>query len=145
MRAVQRTRPLRVIQWATGSIGQIAIRHMAENPAFQVVGCYVTSQEKDGRDIGEIAGTGPLGVAAARDAGALLALDADCVNYAPLYVDIDEIVRILRSRVTRHPNAPGPAGAPAAPPPPPGALASQDEHRRSSGPPASSNRLGGLR
>lgn len=97
MHAVEKTRPLRVIQWATGSIGQIAIRHMAENPAYQIVGCYVTSQEKDGRDIGEIAGIEPVGVAATKDARALLALDADCVNYAPLYVDIDEIVRILRS------------------------------------------------
>jgi len=97
MRAAETTGPLRVIQWATGSIGQIAIRHMVENPAFEVVGCYVTSEEKDGRDIGELAGIGPVGVAATRDADGLLVLDADCVNYAPLHVDLDEIVRILRS------------------------------------------------
>lgn len=97
MCAVETTGPLRVIQWATGSIGQIAIRHMVENPAFEVVGCYVTSEEKDGRDIGELAGIEPVGVAATRDADGLLVLDADCVNYAPLYVDLDEIVRILRS------------------------------------------------
>jgi hypothetical protein len=89
--------PLRVIQWAMGSIGQIAVRHMVDNPAFEVVGCYVTSDEKDGRDVGELAGQAPVGVFATRDAEALLALDADCVNYAPLYADIDEIVRILRS------------------------------------------------
>ncbi len=97
MRAAETTGPLRVIQWATGSIGQIAIRHMVENPAFEVVGCYVTSEEKEGRDIGELAGIEPVGVAATRDAAELLVLDADCVNYAPLYVDLDEIVRILRS------------------------------------------------
>ncbi|MDT3440681.1 dihydrodipicolinate reductase [Pseudofrankia sp. BMG5.37] len=89
--------PLRVIQWAMGSIGQISVRHMVDNPAFEVVGCYVTSDEKDGRDVGELAGIDPVGVVATRDAEALLALDADCVNYAPLYVDLDEIVRILRS------------------------------------------------
>jgi hypothetical protein len=88
---------LRVIQWATGSIGQISIRHLVENPAFEVVGCYVTADEKDGLDIGELAGIDPVGVLATRDADALLALDADCVNYAPLYADVDEIVRILRS------------------------------------------------
>lgn len=91
------TRPLRVIQWATGSIGQISIRHMVENPAFEVIGCYVTSAAKDGRDIGELAGIAPVGVRATRNADALLAMEADCVNYAPLYVDVDEIVRILRS------------------------------------------------
>jgi hypothetical protein len=47
------TRPIRVIQWATGGVGQIAIRHMADNPAYQLVGCYVTSAAKDGLDIGE--------------------------------------------------------------------------------------------
>jgi hypothetical protein len=90
-------RPIRVIQWATGSVGQIAIRHMADNPAFQLVGCYVTSALKDGRDIGELAGRQPIGIMATTNSDALLAMEADCVNYAPLYVDIDEICRILRS------------------------------------------------
>jgi 2,4-diaminopentanoate dehydrogenase len=87
----------RVIQWATGSIGQIAIRHFAANPAFRLVGAYVTSAGKAGKDAGELAGVAPLGVLATRDADALLALDADCVNYAPLYADIDEMCRILRA------------------------------------------------
>src|SRR5665213_1039300 len=91
------TRPIRVIQWATGGVGQIAIRHMADNPAFQIVGCYVTSAEKNGLDIGDLAGGQPMGVTATTDADSLLAMEADCVNYAPLYVDVDEICRILRS------------------------------------------------
>ena len=90
--------PLRVIQWATGGVGQIAIRHLADNPAFELVGAFVTSDEKEGKDAGELAGIAPLGVAATSDAGALLALDADCVNYAPLHADVDEMCRILRSR-----------------------------------------------
>lgn len=97
MLAVTPRGALRVIQWATGSIGQIAIRHMAENPAFDIVGCYVTSADKEGRDAGEIAGISPLGITATRDAEALIRLDADCVNYAPLYVDVDEMCSILRS------------------------------------------------
>ena len=40
----------RVVQWATGSIGQIAIRHFAENPIFDLVGVYVTSDAKNGAD-----------------------------------------------------------------------------------------------
>jgi hypothetical protein len=87
----------RVIQWATGGIGQISIRHFVDNPAFEVVGAYVTSAAKDGRDIGELADIAPLGVAATTDADALLALDADCVNYAPLYADVDDMCAILRS------------------------------------------------
>lgn len=94
---MNQTTPFRVIQWATGSVGQISIRHMAENPAFKLVGCYVTSEDKNGVDAGEISGIDPIGVDATRDFGALLAIEADCVSYAPLYVDVDELCLILRS------------------------------------------------
>ena len=87
----------RVIQWATGSIGQIAIRHFAGNPVYELVGAYVTSDAKHGVDAGEIAGIGALGVVCTTDKDAILALDADCVNYAPLYRDIDDMCAILRS------------------------------------------------
>ena len=89
--------PYRVIQWATGSIGQIAIRHFAGNPTFELVGVFVTSDAKDGVDAGEVAGIGPLGVTCTTDRDAVLALDADCVSYAPLYYDVGEMCAILRS------------------------------------------------
>jgi hypothetical protein len=91
------TKTYRVIQYATGSIGQISIRHFAANPAFELVGVYVTSDDKAGTDAGQLAGIAPLGVAATRDMGRLLATEAACVNYAPLYADVDEMCRILRA------------------------------------------------
>jgi 2,4-diaminopentanoate dehydrogenase len=91
------TDPYRVIQWATGSIGQISIRHFVDDPAFELVGAYVTSPEKDGQDAGVIAGLDAVGVRATRNARELLALDAHCVNYAPLYIDVLELAGILRS------------------------------------------------
>lgn len=90
-------RTYRVIQWATGSIGQIAIRHFAADPAYELVGAYVTSDAKHGRDAGEVAGIAPLGMACTTSKDEILALDADCVNYAPLYRDIDDMCAILRS------------------------------------------------
>jgi hypothetical protein len=90
-------RPMRVIQWCTGSIGKISIRHFAANPAFDLVGVYTTTAAKDGVDAGEIAGIGPLGLAATTDKDALLRLEADCVNYAPLMPDYDDLDAILRS------------------------------------------------
>ena len=90
-------RTYRVIQWATGSIGQISIRHFAENPHFDLVGVYVTSDAKAGKDAGELADIAPMGVRATTSIDELLALDADCVNYAPLYADVDDMARILRS------------------------------------------------
>ena len=40
----------KVIQWCTGSIGQISIRHFTKDPAFELVGAYVTSDAKHGKD-----------------------------------------------------------------------------------------------
>lgn len=90
-------RTYRVIQWATGSIGQISIRHFVENPSFELVGVYVTSPTKVGLDAGALAGIEPVGVLATDDIDELLALEADCVNYAPLYADLGDMARILRS------------------------------------------------
>ncbi|CUU59937.1 hypothetical protein Ga0074812_13361 [Parafrankia irregularis] len=90
-------RTYRVIQWATGSIGRISIRHVVDTPGYELVGVYVTSAEKVGVDAGTLAGIDPVGVAATGSVDDVLALEADCVNYAPLYADVDEMCRILRS------------------------------------------------
>jgi len=57
----------RIIQWATGSVGQIAIRHIVETDGLELVGAYVTTAEKVGRDAGELAGIEAVGVAATGD------------------------------------------------------------------------------
>ena len=90
-------RPLRVIQWATGSVGRYAIDAFTDDPEIELVGVWVHSEAKEGQDAGTIAGIDPLGVRATRDKDALLALPADCVLYAPLLSDVDEICRILES------------------------------------------------
>jgi hypothetical protein len=89
----------RVVQWATGSIGQIGIRHFADNPAFELAGVYVTNPRKVGKDAGELAGIPETGVLATNDLDAVLAAGADCVHYAPLHADIGELCRILRAGV----------------------------------------------
>lgn len=90
-------KPIRVIQWATGSIGKFAIGTCKTNAAFELVGCYVHSPEKAGLDAGEIAGVGPIGVTATDDIGAVLAIDADVVLYAPLLSNVGEICQILEA------------------------------------------------
>jgi len=94
---MKRRRPLRIIQWATGSIGRYAIRAIADAPDLELVGVWVHGESKEGVDAGTLAGIAPLGVKATRDKQALLALDADCVLYAPLLADVDEIAAILES------------------------------------------------
>jgi 2,4-diaminopentanoate dehydrogenase len=87
----------RVIQWATGHVGKVAIRHFAENPTYDLAGVLVTNPRKVGRDAGEIAGIGPIGVAATDDVEAIVAMDADCVHFAPSVHDLDVVCRLLRS------------------------------------------------
>jgi hypothetical protein len=87
----------RVAQWATGAVGKIALRHFLENSAFDLVGVLVTNPDKVGKDAGELVGLPPSGVLASDDPEAILALDADCVHFAPLVADIDMVCRLLRS------------------------------------------------
>lgn len=87
----------RIIQWATGTVGKVSIRHFAENPNFELVGVWVSSEEKAGKDAGEIAGIAPIGVIATTDVEALIATDADCVHFTPAVQDIDLVCRLLRS------------------------------------------------
>lgn len=91
------TKPLRVIQWATGAVGKCNILTCHQNPAFKLVGVYVHSAAKHGKDAGEIAGIGPIGVKASNSIDEVLAIDADIVQYAPLLSNVDEICRILEA------------------------------------------------
>jgi 2,4-diaminopentanoate dehydrogenase len=74
---------LRVIQWATGSVGRHAVAAIHDHPGLEVVGALVYSDAKAGRDVGDICGIGPIGVMATKDPDDIVALDADCVLYMP--------------------------------------------------------------
>jgi hypothetical protein len=87
----------RVIQWATGGVGRAAIQGVLRHPELELVGCWVHSADKNGRDAGELAGESPIGVAATTDVEKLLATDADCVMYSPLLPDEAVVAAILRS------------------------------------------------
>ncbi len=94
----------RVVVWATGWIGKIAIRSISRRADLELVGVWVHSPEKEGKDAGELAGIAPLGVAATNDADALLALQPDCVIYAAHRPERDaaavpDYVRILEAGV----------------------------------------------
>ena len=91
------TGEIRVVQWATGGVGKAAIEGVLSHPDLELVGCWVHSADKHGKDVGEILGTGPVGVAATSSAEEILALDADCVVYSPLVPNDDEVAALLRS------------------------------------------------
>jgi hypothetical protein len=87
----------RVIQWATGGVGRAAVEAVASHPELELVGAWVHSSDKSGRDVGEICGIGPLGVKATCDVEALIAREADCVLYAPMMANKSQVLRLLES------------------------------------------------
>ncbi|MFV9633017.1 dihydrodipicolinate reductase [Mycobacterium neumannii] len=88
---------LRVVQWATGGVGVAAIKGVLEHPDLELVGCWVHSPAKAGKDVGEIVGIEPVGVTATNSLDDILALDADAVIYSPLLPNPDEVAALLRS------------------------------------------------
>lgn len=88
---------LRVIQWTTGKVGKHALRAILDDPRLELAGCYAWSQDKKGRDAGELCGRPATGVTATNDIDALIALDADTVLYTPFEADLDQAVRLLES------------------------------------------------
>ena len=88
---------LRVVQWATGSVGVAAIKGVLDHPELELVGCRVHSEAKVGKDVGEIIGTAPLGVTATNSIDDIGALHADAVIYTPLLPNIEDVAALLRS------------------------------------------------
>jgi hypothetical protein len=96
---VHNTAPHRVVQWTTGNVGKSSVAAITANPTLELVGCYAWSKDKAGRDVGELCGIEPIGVQATNDVDALLALKPDAVVYNPMWIDVDELVRILSAGV----------------------------------------------
>ena len=91
-----------MIQWSTGNVGHHAARLIARHPDLELVGLWVHSPDKVGRDVGELIGIEPLGITATNDVDELLALGADCVSYTATAdlrptEAIDDMARILAS------------------------------------------------
>jgi hypothetical protein len=72
---------LRVVQWATGPVGRHALAAVVDHPDLEVAGALVYSDEKAGRDAGEVCGIAPIGVTTTKQRQEILALEADCVLY----------------------------------------------------------------
>lgn len=85
----------RVAQWGTGNVGLYALRTIIEHPHFDLVGLWVHSDAKAGKDAGELCGLPPTGVIAVQDIEPILAAQPDCVVYMPHENDFDALARLL--------------------------------------------------
>jgi 4-hydroxy-tetrahydrodipicolinate reductase len=87
----------KVIQWATGNVGTCSLKGIIEHPRMELVGLYVSSPGKLGKDAGDLAGLPTTGIKAVGALAEILALDADCVVYMRQGTDFDEVCAILES------------------------------------------------
>lgn len=71
----------RVIQWATGVTGMMALRHVINRQDLELVGVRVYDPAKSGVDAGELCGLPLTGVTATDDRDAVINADADIVLY----------------------------------------------------------------
>ncbi len=98
----------RVVVWGTGNVGRPAIRAVAAHRDLELVGVVVSNPEKVGRDAGDLALVGPLGVLATDDVEVALADDVDAVVYAATadsrpaeaYADLERLLRAGRNVVS---------------------------------------------
>jgi 2,4-diaminopentanoate dehydrogenase len=96
----QNTKTYRVAQWATGNIGTHAMKAVIEHPQMQLVGLWVHSDSKAGKDAGELCGLNRvLGLTATRSIDDILAQQPDCVLYMPQYLNLDDVCRLLESGI----------------------------------------------
>jgi 2,4-diaminopentanoate dehydrogenase len=89
--------PYRVVQWATGNIGLRSLRAVLEHPELDLVGLYAYSDDKVGKDAGELCGLDATGIVATRDIDDIVSLHPDCVLYMGDRADTDAICTLLES------------------------------------------------
>lgn len=97
-----RTDPYRVVVWGPGGIGRATLKQLVGREDCEIVGVLAYSPDKDGKDVGELIGTDPIGVSATTDPEAIYALDADVAIYTGMLpMDMaameDVVIRLLES------------------------------------------------
>jgi 4-hydroxy-tetrahydrodipicolinate reductase len=94
-----------VVAWSTGNVGRHAIAGIDQRPDLELVGVWVSSEAKAGKDAGELAGLGrELGVTATHDVDEVLALKPDvivCTAMADnrLFEAMADIEKMLRAGI----------------------------------------------
>ncbi|MFV8816984.1 hypothetical protein [Haliea sp. E17] len=89
----------RVVQWSAGRVGTSSARAIIDHPDMDLVGMWVHSAAKEGRDIGELCGVESLGITTTRSVDDIIALQPDCVMYMQEGYDADDICALLEAGI----------------------------------------------
>ena len=98
--------PYKIIVWGPGALGCSLMREVLRRPEFEIIACVGYSENKVGKDIGELIGKDPVGVAVTShaDREKIFAMDADCVAFTGLFPfpgvaeqTDEDVIRLLES------------------------------------------------
>ena len=98
-------KPLRVVVWATGTVGRHAIAGVDAHPDLELVGVWTSTADKHGVDAGQLAGLSrDLGITATTKRDEILALAPDCIVHAAMTDDrvveaIEDLIGLLRAGI----------------------------------------------
>jgi 2,4-diaminopentanoate dehydrogenase len=81
----------------------LAVHSILKHPDLEMIGTWVSSSDKAGRDADELCGVAPIDAVATQDADALISGDADCICYAANSMGreeqiVDDCARMLGGR-----------------------------------------------
>ncbi len=76
---------IRVVQLGTGNVGIHALKSLITNPEFELTGVWVSSADKAGKDVGQLAGLDvSTGIKASTDLDEVLATGPQCAVYTAM-------------------------------------------------------------
>jgi 4-hydroxy-tetrahydrodipicolinate reductase len=118
------TTPIRVFQVATGNVGSEMIKRIGTQPDLELVGVHVYTPDKVGRDVGELAGIGPVDIVATGTVEEIIAAKPDVLTFHGVVPDEDLYLQVLEAAINivttadwitghhRNENHPHPSGRP---------------------------------
>lgn len=89
----------RIVQCYSGGVGAEVARRLIAHPRMELAGMLVHSDDKAGRDIGEIVGAAPQGIAATQSLDAIIALRPDAAVWSAQGYHPQDIARLLASGI----------------------------------------------
>ena len=91
--------PIRVYQVATGNVGTEMIKRLQSHRDLKLVGLHCYTAEKIGKDAGEIAGIGPIGVKATGTIEEIIAAKPDVLTFHGVFPDEELYVKVLEAGI----------------------------------------------